>query len=125
MPVLVLKAYLSLIYFDLCLVRGDFAALYREVRNTRLASQIPMSADITGEVCRAVDMASIWYWKQVRCLQRSATTTCLLRNHGVSSQMVIGASQMPFRAHAWVEVNGRVVNDKPYMSEVYPELDRC
>jgi hypothetical protein len=125
MPVLVLKAYLSLIYFDLCLVRGDFAALYRKVRNTRLASQIPVSADITGEVCRAVDTASIWYWKQVLCLQRSATTTCLLRNHGVSSQMVIGASQMPFKAHAWVEVNGRVVNDKPYMSEVYPELDRC
>src|SRR6267142_2468310 len=28
--------------------------------------------------------------------------------------MVIGAQQMPFKAHAWVEVDGRVVNDKPY-----------
>ena len=26
--------------------------------------------------------------------------------------MVIGAQQMPFKTHAWVEVDGRVVNDK-------------
>jgi hypothetical protein len=39
--------------------------------------------------------------------------------------MVIGAQLMPFRAHAWVEVDGRVVNDKPYAAEVYTVLDRC
>jgi len=38
--------------------------------------------------------------------------------------MIIGAQQMPFRAHAWVEVGGRVVNDKPYIREVYAALDR-
>ena len=39
--------------------------------------------------------------------------------------MVIGAKQMPFKAHAWVEVDGRVVNDKRYMPELYGVLDRC
>jgi len=39
--------------------------------------------------------------------------------------MILGAQQMPFKAHAWVEVDGRVVNDKPYMREMYPVLDRC
>jgi hypothetical protein len=38
--------------------------------------------------------------------------------------MVIGAQQMPFRSHAWVEVEGRVVNDKPYTPEMYPVLER-
>jgi hypothetical protein len=39
--------------------------------------------------------------------------------------MVIGAQQMPFKAHAWVEVAGQVVNDKPYTPEMYAVLDRC
>jgi hypothetical protein len=39
--------------------------------------------------------------------------------------MVIGAQQLPFKAHAWVEVDGRVVNDKPYVPEMYTVLDRC
>jgi len=59
------------------------------------------------------------------CLQRSAATACLLKRFGVSAQLVIGAQQMPFKAHAWVEVDGVVVNDKPYTSEIYTVLDRC
>jgi hypothetical protein len=61
----------------------------------------------------------------VLCLQRSAATTCLLRSHGVRALLVIGAQRIPFRAHAWVEVDGQVVNDKPYMHEIYAVLDRC
>jgi hypothetical protein len=72
-----------------------------------------------------VDLACIWYWKEALCLQRSAATACLLKEYGLPAQMVIGAQQLPFRAHAWVEVDGRIVNDKPYMSEIYAVLDRC
>jgi hypothetical protein len=39
--------------------------------------------------------------------------------------MVLGAQLLPFRAHAWVEVDGAVVNDKPYIHEIYQVLDRC
>jgi hypothetical protein len=39
--------------------------------------------------------------------------------------MVVGVQQIPFLAHAWVELEGRVVNDKPYMSEIYLTLSRC
>jgi hypothetical protein len=70
-------------------------------------------------------MACIWYWKEVLCLQRSAATACLLRRFGVHSELVIAVQQMPFKAHAWVEVDGRIVNDKPYMREMYAVLDRC
>jgi hypothetical protein len=38
---------------------------------------------------------------------------------------VIGSQQMPFKAHAWVEVDGRVVNDKQYVHELYARLDQC
>jgi len=58
-------------------------------------------------------------------LQRSAATACLLKKYGVAAQLVIGTQPLPFKAHAWVEVEGTVVNDKPYIREMYAVLDRC
>jgi hypothetical protein len=124
MSFLTLKAYLKLIYFDLYLARGNFAALYDKVRNYPVAEIVP-PPDAVKRICDSVDMACIWYWKEALCLQRSSAAACLLRRYGVRAQMVIGAQQMPFRAHAWVEVDGEVVNDKPYTPEMYGVLDRC
>ncbi|MGD1078953.1 MAG: lasso peptide biosynthesis B2 protein [Candidatus Sulfotelmatobacter sp.] len=124
MSFLILKAYLKLIRFDLYLARGDFAALYDEVRNYPVENTTPAPGTVEC-ICSAVDIACIWYWKEALCLQRSAATSCLLKSHGIFAQMVIGAQQLPFKAHAWVEVGGRVVNDKPYLSELYSVLDRC
>ena|ERR1700676_278507 len=124
MPFLVLEAYLKLILFDLFLVRGNFAALYDTVREYPVGKLAPAPAAIE-RICSAVDMACIWYWKEARCLQRSAATACLLKKYSVPAQMVIGAQQIPFKSHAWVEVDGRVVNDKPYTPEIYAVLDRC
>jgi len=124
MRFLVLNAFLKLVLFDLYLARGNFNALYQKVRGCARAEQDP-GPDTVERVCAAVDMACIWYWKKVLCLQRSAATACLLKQYGVRAQMVLGAQQIPFKAHAWVEVNGRVVNDKSYASEMYQILDRC
>src|SRR6266568_8074806 len=123
MSFLILKAYLKLIHFDLYLARGNFAALYNKVRQYPISRKA--SPFTVAQICYAVDMAGIWYWKKALCLQRSAATACLLKRHGVFAQMVIGAQQMPFKAHAWVEVEGRVVNDKPYTAKMYGVLDRC
>ncbi len=124
MSFLVLKAYLKLILFDLYLARGNFASIYNKVRRYPIGKQAH-GADAAERICSAIDMACIWYWKEALCLQRSAATACLLKEYGVPAQMVIGAQQMPFKAHAWVEVDGRVVNDKPYTPEMYAVLDRC
>jgi hypothetical protein len=124
MSFLVLRAYLNLLYFDLFLVRENFAALYQKVRDYPISVSAGLPDDIE-RICAAVDMACIWYWKEVLCLQRSATTVCLLKRYGVLARMTIGTQQMPLKAHAWVEVDGRVVNDKPYMREKYAVLDQC
>jgi Transglutaminase-like superfamily len=121
---LVLNAYLKLVYFDFYLARSNFPALYDKVRSYPVAKK-RQPREAVDQVCRAVDMASIWYWKEALCLQRSAATACLLRRNGVPAQMVIGVQQVPFKAHAWVEVDGTVVNDKPYTPEMYRVLDRC
>ncbi len=120
----VLQAYLKLIYFDLYLARTNFASLYYKVRSYPVNRDVSSRSNLK-QICAAVDMACIWYWKEALCLQRSAATTCILRQYGVPAKMVIGARQMPFKAHAWVEVDGHVVNDKAYTPELYGVLERC
>jgi hypothetical protein len=121
--VLALRAYCMLVYFDAFLSLGKFSSVCRHVRDYPVH---PRSTSIdVRQICDAVDLASIWYWKKVLCLQRSTATTCLLRTYGIPAQLVIGAQQIPFRAHAWVEVAGQVVNDKPYTPEMFAVLDRC
>jgi len=119
---LVLRALLELVYFDLLLARGDFARFCDQVRSYQVKGSA-RSSSTAQEVCAAIDLACIWYWKEVRCLQRSAATACLLRRNGVPARMVIGAQQIPFKAHAWVELDGSVINDRPYVEEIYSVLD--
>lgn len=124
MTLLCFKAFLILLRFEPYLTRGNFAALYGKVRDYP-TSRTTAREGTVERVCSAMDMACIWYWKQVQCLQRAAATTCLLKQRGIAAQMVIGVQQIPFKAHAWVEVGGRVVNDKSYTADHYAVLDRC
>ena len=124
MSMLSVRALMLLISLEPPLRSGNFAAIYDRVRNAGV-SQIPPDAGALESVCGAVDTACLWYLKQVLCLQRSAATVLLLRKQGIPAELVIGASHMPFKAHAWVEVDGKVVNDRSYMNEMYSVLDRC
>jgi len=123
MSSLLFPAYVSLIHFDILLARGDFAKLLRAVHEYPRAVRI--SKNSVSDICSAIDMACIWYWKEVLCLQRSAATTCLLRSHGIAAEFVIGTQQLPFRAHAWVELDGRVINDNLHVRDLYEVLERC
>ena len=124
MSLLVLRAYWNLLSFELRMATGNFGALYRKVRECPIARKAP-SFDALERVSSALELATIWYPKEILCLQRSAAAACLLRKYGIPAQMVIGAKQVPFKAHAWVEVQGLVVTDKPYVADIYAVLDRC
>lgn len=124
MSLLFWKAYWNLMLFHRYVSRRDFAGLYKKVRECPVATGT-FAPDVTDRVSSAINLASIWFWKEVLCLERSAATTCLLRRHGVAARMVIGVQRLPFKAHAWVEVSGEVANDKPHMPEMYQVLDRC
>ncbi len=62
------------------------------------------------------------YWKPVRCLQKSVATARLLRRHRVDAKVVVGCRPEPFYSHAWVEVEGRVVNESPLYKVRLPAL---
>src|SRR5712691_10769101 len=118
------KALIGLVALDSLLLVRNFGSLHRIVRNWKsCGGEAP--SDTVERVCDAVNHACIWYPKRALCLQRSTVTTCLLRSCGVPAQMVIGAQKLPFKAHAWVEVNGRSVNEKTDVQAVYGVWERC
>jgi hypothetical protein len=83
---------------------------------------------LTHTVARAVaaiDAAVCWYPRHAECLPRAVVMTRLLRAWGVPAALVIGIRQMPFYAHAWVEVNGTVVGDDEDVRQRYPAIQRC
>lgn len=119
---IVIRAYIELLLVDIQLAHFGFPLVYEKVKNSRIRED---RRQAERAICRGVELACVFYFREVRCLQRSATITILLRNAGFAAEMVIGVQQCPFRSHAWVEVAGRVVGDKPYTPALYIILDRC
>lgn len=72
----------------------------------------------------AVDRAAGLYFKRAWCLQRSIVTAALLRLRGFPATLVIGARRMPFYAHAWVELEGAIVNDGDRVRRDFAVLGR-
>lgn len=119
------QAYWELLRLEYFVLRENFGGIHDRVRMARLQNRCLDVAITEDRLCRAIDVAAALYFKNVLCLQRSAAAARLLKKYGFRAEMVIGVQQLPFLAHAWVEVAGRVVNDKPYMTEIYLVLARC
>ena len=122
---LVFKSYLVLIRIEFLMLFRSLRSLHELVRKQVVRSFRTRLSPSIEELCHAMDLACVFYPKNIMCLQRSAATTLLLRRHGMKAEMVIGARLLPFKSHAWVEVDTIVVNDKPYMSDIYRILERC
>jgi hypothetical protein len=119
-----MESWLLLVYFDHLMWDGGFVRVQEELRSEpvrQVRDKEPSSASLS----HAMDLACVFYVKRALCLQRSAALAVLLRRHGRPAEMVIGAQMLPFLSHAWVEVEGQVVNDKPYMTDIFQVLERC
>jgi len=119
----VLESYLLLLQIEFVMNFGGLQPLYRGVRKARVENSRPVRSALAESLCHAMDLACVLYAKRVLCLQRSAATTLLLRRHGICAELILGAQTVPFKSHAWVEVAGVVVNDRPYMREIYQVLE--
>jgi hypothetical protein len=121
---LLLQACIGLVAHDLYMTRHDFSMFHRRVRKFRLDAT-PSCADTQSSVASALDLACCFYPKKVLCLQRSAVLVKMLRQNGVPAQMIIGAQKLPFKAHAWVEVDGKAFNDRLAEREKFLVLEVC
>jgi prolyl oligopeptidase len=114
-----------------CLLRTEWNLRWHNGRPLQDALEPPRhSNDESGrysaqQICHAMDIACVLYFKTVLCLQRSVALTMLLRRFGLAAELVVGARILTAKAHAWVEIKRVVVNDKPYVTQLYRELERC
>jgi hypothetical protein len=120
---LVLRALIEFIHYDLLHAMGGFQKVYSSVRRTPTVVTSHRH-EVVARVTSAVTLAACFYWRPVLCLQRSMVTTRLLRRYGEPAELVIGYRPSPFFSHAWVELGGRVVNDSPVFQERLLVLDR-
>jgi len=122
---LIIESYLLLIRIDLLMRFRGLQSVHAAIRKRQpVLRQIRREVSVQ-ELCHAIDLACVFYVTRVLCLQRSAATTLSLKRYGHQAEMVIGAQIQPFKSHAWVEVNGAIVNDKPYLLDIYQVLERC
>jgi Transglutaminase-like superfamily len=122
--ILIAQALCLLLAYDILSAHCRFQTIYAMVRGWKVNGKTDGPA-IIDKVCTAVNYACVWYPKQALCLQRSFVTTYLLRKHGIRAQMVLGAQPLPFKAHAWVDVDGRAINERSNVQATYAVWDRC
>jgi hypothetical protein len=124
-PFWFVAAWLGLVLADLVLALSGFHRFHA------LLSRIPVrgperdSVALATALSRMVDRAAAFYFKRAWCLQRSAVAMALLRFHGVPAKLAIGVYRVPFQAHAWVELRGRVINDRAWLPEAFTVIESC
>jgi hypothetical protein len=121
---LFIRALLTLFAYDVLSSFCRFETIYSMVKSWTVPDE-PSGQDTINRVCKGVNYACIWYPKRALCLQRSFVTTYLLRKNGVPAHMVLGAQRLPFKAHAWVEVEGQAINERSNVQATYAVWDRC
>jgi hypothetical protein len=106
-----------------------FSLLYNPVRKT----EPPESTLVRAlHISRLVGLAVRHGGRPATCLQRSLALLWLLRRNGISSELHIGTRKEDGRleAHAWIEIEGVVLNDsgdvrcryEPFDREILPQL---
>lgn len=122
--ILFLQSWFLLFVYDVLSMLCRFQTLYSMVKGWNVSGG-PAATDTVERVCTAMNYACVWYPKRALCLQRSFVTTYVLRKHGITAQMVLGAQKIPFKAHAWVEVEGQAINERSNVQASYAVWDRC
>lgn len=114
MKLMTLQFVFALAIYDLFRFGASLARLQRFVLHWKIHNRTPQP-EIVQKACQALRYARVWYPKRVRCLQRSAVLACMLRLYGIPAQVVLGSQKMPFKGHAWVEVEGNAINERKSM----------
>lgn len=69
------------------------------------------SATMPARLAVAVGRARAWYPLRAACLERSVCLLWLIRLAGSDATLRIGVQPFPVSAHAWIECDGRILND--------------
>ena len=120
----VIQALCALLVYDLLRFTCRFETICERIRSWRVAENTA-DENAVARVCAALNLGAVIYPKRALCLQRAFVLTYLLRKQGVCAHMVLGAQKLPFKAHAWVEVDGAAINERLNVQGIYSVWERC
>ncbi|MGC1188506.1 MAG: lasso peptide biosynthesis B2 protein [Candidatus Acidiferrales bacterium] len=85
------------------------------------ASRLALAREVTGLATKAERRGPL----RPNCLERSLVLWWLLRRRGLPAELRIGARKenARFEAHAWVELEGEVLNDSETVHKHYARFD--
>jgi len=103
-------------------VRRTYRAMGRMRRDVRVKTHVGDADRAHAErLGRLIDIASRHGTTKATCLPQSLALWWLLRRRGLPAELRIGVAKPDGRmsAHAWVELDGRAVNDHADVAERY------
>jgi hypothetical protein len=112
---------------DLQLRTAGFSRALRSAKESGMAAAHAPRADEWRRAQRCaywLDVASRYHVVRARCLHRSLALHRWLRQEGLRSELRIGVRKVggSVSAHAWVELDGRVVDDRPDSAAAFTPL---
>lgn len=121
------RAYVRLGLIDLNLRQHGFQAAIYKVESEALprdGAVTPRDLRRAYRYARRIDQAARFHLVRARCLHRSLALHGWLRGEGLPSMLRIGVTKdgTELKAHAWVELAGRVVNDQYSAVAVFTPL---
>lgn len=119
-----LRAFVRLVAVHHAVRTKPFGRFCREYLGSLRHRADTSPAIDAATVRRAVDVACALYLKPSTCFHRSAVLVSLLRTVGIDAQMVMGIRTEPYQGHAWVEIDGVVVNDEHAVTSQYIPVER-
>ena len=102
---------------------------------SRTISETPNRTDIQQKIteCLSAQRLACRYYRKAKCLNRSLVLKQLLLKQGIQAQLCIGVKQQhaeaaSIDAHAWLEYQGHVLNDradirKEYQQAIQEQID--
>ncbi|HSU15794.1 lasso peptide biosynthesis B2 protein [Longimicrobium sp.] len=119
----VARCALELLAVRACLkARGFGRAVAWARRRASAASGPGLAPDEVERAAYHVAVAAAFFPGRAVCLEQSLALFVLLRRRGAPAELRIGVQVYPFYAHAWVELDGRPVNEDQETVEKFRAL---
>lgn len=123
--IFVLEAWLLLFFVHLALRFVAFQRITGWIGKLPGSRSPDPTPDAPRRILQAVRTAAKFvYRSQQDCLPRALTTLLLLRSVGTHGDLCLGVRRCPFEGHAWVEVEGQVLDDRPERVSAYTVVHR-
>jgi len=116
---LILRAYVLLFVIDWRLKFRTFDAVLKwlNIKSKKAGATANSSATertVIQQVRHAVDTATKFYYRTRKdCLPNAMLAYYLMKKRGAPVKFCIGVAKFPFKGHAWVEYEGKVVYTTP------------